>query len=45
MAPVRVGSARARALALVTQLQRLLSICVYCKKIRNDQNCWLKVAS
>jgi DNA-binding response OmpR family regulator len=31
------------ALALVKRLQGLLPICVYCKKIRNDQNYWAQV--
>jgi sigma-B regulation protein RsbU (phosphoserine phosphatase) len=31
------------ALAHVTQLQGLLPICMYCKKIRNDQNYWTRV--
>jgi sigma-B regulation protein RsbU (phosphoserine phosphatase) len=34
-----------RALSDVTQLQGLLPICMYCKKIRNDQNYWQKVES
>ena len=34
-----------RALAQVTQLQGLLPICMYCKKIRNDQNYWQRVES
>ena len=33
------------ALAQVTQLQGLLPICMYCKKIRNDQNYWQRVES
>ena len=32
-----------RALAHVTRLQGLLPICMYCKKIRNDQNYWTQV--
>jgi DNA-binding response OmpR family regulator len=32
-----------RALAQVRQLQGLLPICAYCKKIRDDQNYWQKV--
>ena len=31
------------ALAHVTRLQGLLPICMYCKKIRNDQNYWTQV--
>jgi DNA-binding response OmpR family regulator len=31
------------ALAHVTQLQGLLPICMYCKRIRNDQNYWTQV--
>ena len=31
------------ALANVKQLQGLLPICAYCKKIRNDQNYWMQV--
>jgi CheY-like chemotaxis protein len=31
------------ALAHVTQLQGLLPICMYCKKIRNDGNYWTQV--
>jgi sigma-B regulation protein RsbU (phosphoserine phosphatase) len=31
------------ALSQVTQLQGMLPICSYCKKIRNDQNYWQKV--
>jgi sigma-B regulation protein RsbU (phosphoserine phosphatase) len=31
------------ALAHVTALQGLLPICMYCKKIRNDQNYWTQV--
>jgi DNA-binding response OmpR family regulator len=31
------------ALARVKQLQGLLPICAYCKKIRNDQNYWQQV--
>jgi sigma-B regulation protein RsbU (phosphoserine phosphatase) len=31
------------ALHHVTQLQGLLPICMYCKKIRNDQNYWTQV--
>ena len=33
------------ALARVKQLQGLLPICSYCKKIRNDQNYWQQVES
>jgi phosphoserine phosphatase RsbU/P len=33
------------ALARVTQLQGLLPICSYCKKIRDDQNYWQQVES
>ena len=33
------------ALIRVKQLQGLLPICSYCKKIRNDQNYWQKVES
>jgi sigma-B regulation protein RsbU (phosphoserine phosphatase) len=33
------------ALAHVTQLQGLLPICMYCKRIRNDQNYWQRVES
>jgi DNA-binding response OmpR family regulator len=33
------------ALATVKQLQGLLPICSYCKKIRNDQNYWQQVES
>ena len=32
-----------QALHQVTQLQGLLPICSYCKKIRNDQNYWQQV--
>jgi len=32
-----------QALANVTQLQGLLPICSYCKKIRDDQNYWQRV--
>jgi len=32
-----------RALAQVTDLQGLLPICMYCKKIRNDGNYWQRV--
>src|SRR5438128_520722 len=32
-----------RAMAQVKQLQGLLPICCYCKKIRNDQNYWQQV--
>ncbi len=32
-----------RALSRVKQLQGLLPICAYCKKIRNDQNYWTQV--
>jgi phosphoserine phosphatase RsbU/P len=38
-------SALENALAQVTQLQGLLPICMYCKKIRNDQNYWQRVES
>jgi CheY-like chemotaxis protein len=31
------------ALAQITRLQGLLPICMYCKKIRNDQNYWTQV--
>ncbi|HXF04338.1 MAG TPA: hypothetical protein VNM72_02865, partial [Blastocatellia bacterium] len=31
------------ALARVKQLQGLLPICSYCKKIRDDQNYWIQV--
>ena len=34
-----------RALAQVTDLQGLLPICMYCKKIRTDSNYWQKVES
>jgi sigma-B regulation protein RsbU (phosphoserine phosphatase) len=34
-----------RALADVTQLQGLLPICMYCKKIRTDNNYWQQVDS
>jgi len=33
------------ALKLVKQLQGLLPICLYCKKIRNDKNYWQQVES
>jgi len=33
------------ALAQVTQLQGLLPICSYCKKIRDDQNYWERIES
>jgi sigma-B regulation protein RsbU (phosphoserine phosphatase) len=33
------------ALANVKQLQRLLPICSYCKRIRDDQNYWQQVES
>ncbi|MFL5242224.1 MAG: hypothetical protein ACJ8FY_08955, partial [Gemmataceae bacterium] len=33
------------ALTQVKQLQGLLPICCYCKKIRNDQNYWQQVDS
>jgi hypothetical protein len=32
-----------QALSQVRQLQGMLPICSYCKKIRNDQNYWQKV--
>ena len=32
-----------RALARVKQLQGLLPICCYCKKIRDDRNYWQQV--
>jgi DNA-binding response OmpR family regulator len=34
-----------RALAQVTDLQGLLPICMYCKKIRNDSNYWQRIES
>ena len=34
-----------RALAQVTDLQGLLPICMYCKRIRSDSNYWQKVES
>ena len=34
-----------RALSRVRQLQGLLPICAYCKKIRDDQNYWSQVES
>jgi DNA-binding response OmpR family regulator len=40
----RVGELE-EALARVKQLQGLLPICSYCKKIRNDQNYWQQVES
>jgi DNA-binding response OmpR family regulator len=40
----RVGELE-EALARVKQLQGLLPICCYCKKIRNDQNYWQQVES
>jgi GAF domain-containing protein len=42
------GAARAaaeRALAEVKQLQGMLPICSYCKKIRNDENSWEQLES
>src|SRR5207249_755847 len=33
------------ALARVKQLQRLLPICCYCKKVRGDENYWQQVES
>jgi sigma-B regulation protein RsbU (phosphoserine phosphatase) len=33
------------ALAQVKRLQGLLPICMYCKKIRNDENYWQEVES
>jgi phosphoserine phosphatase RsbU/P len=33
------------ALARVKQLQRLLPICCYCKKVRSDENYWQQVES
>ena len=39
---VRVGDLE-RAMAGVKQLQGLLPICCYCKKIRDDQNYWQQV--
>lgn len=33
------------ALAHVKQLQGILPICMYCKKVRNDQNYWQQVES
>ena len=33
----------ANALARVRQLQGLLPICSYCKRIRNDQNYWQQI--
>jgi len=33
------------ALAQVKELQRLLPICSYCKKVRDDQNFWQQVES
>lgn len=37
---LRVAERTLRYATQVRQLEELLPICSYCKKIRNDQNCW-----
>jgi hypothetical protein len=34
-----------KSLAEIATLQKLLPICAYCKKIRNDENYWVQIES